>query len=124
VLTSINPVILFVKDYEKAFRFYKDTLGLKLVSAEEPHDEFATFEIGGTVFALHGGYDGEIREGNIALHFVSSDIRNEVRRLKKKGVNFRKQIRKMPWGALQTTFVDPDGNEFDLIQHPKGGPIM
>ena len=124
MLTSINPIILFVKDYGKALKFYKETLGLRLTSVEEPEEEFATFDIGGTVFALHGGYDGEIREGNIALHFVTMDIHNEVERLRAQGVSFTKPIKKMPWGAYQASFVDPEGNEFDLMQHPKGGPIM
>ena len=124
MITSINPIILFVRDYKKSLIFYRDTLGLKLTSLNEPHEEFATFDIGGTVFALHGGYDGEVKEGNIAIHFVARDIRREVKRLKAKDVKFKKEIRKMPWGACQATFIDPDGNEMDLIQHPKGGPIM
>ena len=125
LITSINPIILFVKDYEKSLRFYRDTLGLKQTSQEEPEEKFATFDIGGTVFALHGGYDGEVmKEGNIALHFAVEDIKKEVEGLKANGVKFTKEIRKMPWGAYQATFRDPDGNEMDMMQHPKDGPIM
>ena len=125
MITSINPIILFVKDYKRSLSFYRDTLGLKLASSDDPHEEFATFDIGGTVFALHGGYDREIKgDGNIAIHFVTENLEEEVKRLKENGAKFTKEIRKMPWGAHQATFADPDGNEMDLMQHPEGGPIM
>jgi predicted enzyme related to lactoylglutathione lyase len=123
-ITSINPIILFVKDYGVSLGFYRDVLGLKLTSQDEPHEEFATFDVGGTVFAIHGGYEGAAGEGNVALHFAVTDIKEEVERLKSKGVKFTKEVHKMPWGAYQATFVDPDGNEMDMMQHPAGGPIM
>ena len=125
MIRSINPIILFVKDYKKSLQFYKNFLGLKETALKEPgEEEFTTFDVGGTVFALHGGYDGDIEEGNVAIHFVTNDIRKEVKRLKAIGVKFTKEIKKMHWGAYQATFVDPDGNEMDIMQHPKGGPIM
>ena len=99
-------------------------MGLQIISLEEQQEEFATFEIGGTVFALHGVYEAKIRENNVAIHFVVKDIREEVTRLKSKGVEFTKEIHKMPWGAYQATFSDSDGNKMDITQHPEGGPIM
>jgi predicted enzyme related to lactoylglutathione lyase len=122
--SSINPIILFVKEFDASLEFYEKKLGLRRISGEEPEEEFARFDVGGVVFALHGGYEGEVEEGNIALHFAVVDIRSEVKRLKAKGVKFSRRMRKMPWGAYQTSFVDPDGNEIDMIQHPTGGPVM
>lgn len=124
MITSINPVILFVKDYKKSLDFYRNILGLSMTSLDEPEEEFATFDIGGTVFALHGGYEGEAKEGNVAIHFVTKDIQQEVSGLKSRRVKFTKEIKKMPWGAYQATFADPDGNRMDLMQHPENGPIM
>lgn len=112
-----------MRDYAACLKFYRDILGLKQTSSDEPHEEFATFQVGVTVFALHGGYDGET-EGNVALHFAVEDIETEVKRLQNAGVKFTKPIHRMPWGAYQATFLDPDGNEMDMMQHPKNGPIM
>jgi predicted enzyme related to lactoylglutathione lyase len=56
--------------------------------------------------------------------FVVEEIQKEVRRLKSKGVEFTKEIHKMPWGGYQATFSDSDGNKMNITQHPKGGPIM
>jgi predicted enzyme related to lactoylglutathione lyase len=124
MISSINPILLFVKDFDASLEFYQKTLGLRMMSGEETLEGFARFDVGGVVFALHGGYQGEVGEGNVALHFEVADIRSEVKRLKAKGVKFSGRIRKMPWGAYQASFVDPDGNEMDMIQHPAGGPVM
>lgn len=124
MIIAMNPIILFVKDFETSLSFYRNILGLKMTHIVEPHEDFATFDVGGTVFALHGGFKGKVGEGNVALHFVVKNINAEVKKLKMKGVKFTKRIKKMPWGAYQTSFLDPDGNEMDIIQHPKGGPVF
>jgi len=123
MFTGISPIILFVKDFKKSLRFYRNILGLKLESMDSPDEEFATFRIGDLVFAIHGGYKGK-RGGPINIHFVVEDIHSAVKKLRTRGVKFIGSIERMPWGAYQTTFVDPDGNQLDIMQHPESGPIM
>ncbi len=115
MITSISPVILFVKDFQKALVFYRDKLGLTPSSGEAPHEEFSSFAVGSVEFSIHGGYKGR-KGGPIDIHFLTKDIREEVKRLKENGVSFTRDVEKMPWGAYQATFLDPDGNELELYQ--------
>lgn len=115
MIARIDPILLFVKDFTRSLSFYRDVLGLKVRSHEPVHEQFAQFELGGTTFAIHGGYKGK-PGGPIHLHFEVRDIRKSVKALKSKGAKFSGPIEKMPWGTYETSFVDPDGNEFDLTQ--------
>jgi hypothetical protein len=36
--------------------------------------------------------------------------------MKNNGTKFSEEIKEVPWGGLEATFVDPDGNEIDLYQ--------
>ena len=115
MIEGLNPIILFVKNYRECVIFYRDKLGLQPTGEEQPHEDFITFLVGGVEFSLHGGYDGSPK-GPIDLHFLTSDINEEVETLKAMGVKFTREPEKMPWGAYQARFVDPDGNEMDLYQ--------
>lgn len=115
MITNISPVILFVKDFQKALVFYRDTLGLTPSSSEATHGEFASFAVGSVGFSIHGGYKGG-KGGPIDIHFLTKDIWEEVKRLKEKGVSFTKDVEMMPWGSYQATFLDSDGNELELYQ--------
>ena len=39
--------------------------------------------------------------------------------MKSLGTIFKEDIKEVPWGGLEATFVDPDGNEIDLYQPKK-----
>jgi predicted enzyme related to lactoylglutathione lyase len=113
---AISPIILFVRSFDECYAFYREKLGLKPISLDSPQREYAAFRVGDTVFALHGGYRGKVGEANIALHFAFKDLESEVKRLEANGVKFTRDIELMPWGEYQATFVDPDGNEIDMVQ--------
>ncbi len=113
---AISPIILFVKNFDECYAFYREKLGLKPISPDTPKRKYAAFSVGGTVFALHGGYSGKVGETNIALHFAFKDLKSQVKRFKANGVKFAREIELMPWGEYQATFVDPDGNEIDMVQ--------
>jgi predicted enzyme related to lactoylglutathione lyase len=94
-------------------RFYRDALGLKVQSLEDVHEEYASFRVGGIVFAIHGGHRRSGR-GPVALHFEVSDCRAAYRALRKRGVRFSSPPERMPWGSVTARFRDPDGNELEL----------
>ena len=115
MIKEINPIILFVKNFNECLSFYRDILGLKLVGRTSENSNFATFDVGGTDFSIHGGYSGK-SNGPIQIHFVTDDIYSDVERMKNNGTKFSEEIKEVPWGGLEATFVDPDGNEIDLYQ--------
>ncbi len=51
----------------------------------------------------------------MALHFEVEDIFATVQRLRDQGYEVE-DPKKMEYGVYETSFKDPDGNEFDLIQ--------
>lgn len=117
MIMRIEPILLFVRDFERCLAFYRDVVGLRLKSEE---DGYAEFDVGGTTFALHGGYEGEGRsrhgEGPLALHFWTEDIQATVKRLKDKGVKITREPEWMEFGAWEAAFEDPEGNEWGLVQ--------
>lgn len=119
-------VTVVVRDVRRAARWYRDALGFraKSVSAKwgwaevavpgasvrlalvEPRKEWGP--IGRKLRARMGKNTGVI------LH--TKDILRERERLAAKDVRFTREPRREPWGGLEALFVDPDGNEFHLVQ--------
>ncbi len=116
MITRIDPIVVFVRDFEKSLAFYRDQVGLKL--AYPPMKEgqgWAAFQVGGTGFCIHGGGKGNNRKSPVDVHFSVKDIRGTARKMKAKGVTCLHPVKKMPWG-LETTFRDPSGNTFELLE--------
>jgi predicted enzyme related to lactoylglutathione lyase len=114
MLDKIDPVILAVNRFEECVNFYKDKLGLVEIHREKPPDQFVTFNLGGDEFSLHGGYEGK-KDGPISIYFLTSDIDDEVARLKGQGVKIVKSPERFSWGWLAVV-EDPDGNEIGIYQ--------
>ncbi len=114
MFVGLDPIILFVKDFDRQLGFYRNTLGLKYKGGSYG---WAEFDVGGTTFALHGGFKGHVpKDNNVAVHFAVKGINELTKRLKTKGVKFTKDVTLEDFGAYQATLEDPEGNEFDLIE--------
>jgi predicted enzyme related to lactoylglutathione lyase len=59
---------------------------------------------------------GTPEPGPTGITFITDDIAAEYEGLRSKGVRFLSIPQKMDWGEWIASFVDPDGNEFDLKQ--------
>ena len=114
MITRIHPVVVFVKDFGKSLAFYRDKVGLKL--AYPAQDVWAEFKLKGCSFCIHRGGKRTNRGSSVDVHFEVKGIRATVRRMKAKGVPFLCPVRKMPYGVWETTFRDPSGNTFELIE--------
>lgn len=114
MIKNINPIILFVKNFDKSLEFYRDALGLHQRESDSSPN-FITFELENMEFSIHGGYSG-VPGGPIHFHFVTNDIIGDVKLLKMRCVKFVKEINSVPWGGYEATFLDPDGNEIDIYQ--------
>ena len=118
MITRIHPIVVFVKDFGKSLAFYRDKVGLKLAypPSHEHGGGWAEFKVGGSSFCIHGGGRRTNRNSSVDVHFEVKGIQATVRRMKARGVRFLCPVTKMPYGVWETTFRDPSGNTFELVE--------
>lgn len=112
---SFDAVFYYAHDMERSIAFYRDTLGLPLVS----RDFVARFDIDGVLFEIVPMPDKVrlIGTGNARLCLQVIDIHDAVKQLKERGVETT-QV-KSEAGGLLAFFNDPEGNELCLWQYTK-----
>lgn len=120
-------IVAFVTivDVERAKSFYRDTLGLTLMSEEPP---FAlVFDANGIMIRLGMGKELPKVPGTV-LGWQVPEIEVAVRELMNAGVQFErfdglkqneKGIWSTPTGARVAWFRDPDGNILSISEHPE-----
>ena len=109
-------------DRTRATNFYRNVLGLKLVS----EDDFAiVFDCGGTLLRVVR-VDAVALAPYTVLGWQVQDIASIVKALSKAGVQFERYsfleqdalgIWTAPGGAKAAWFKDPDGNVLSVSQH-------
>jgi catechol 2,3-dioxygenase-like lactoylglutathione lyase family enzyme len=114
---------LSIVDVERAKAFYRDTLGLTLVSEEPP---FAlVFEAHGIMLRLGMAKSLPPAHGTV-LGWNVPDIASAVTELAEAGVHFERYpqlpqddlgVWTAPGGAKVAWFKDPDGNILSVSQH-------
>ena|SRR5690242_11103337 len=112
-----------VSDPERAKTFYRDTLGLKLVSEELPYA--LVFDCQGTM--LRVTIVPKVKAaGYTVLGWLVKDIAAMAERLQAAGVEFQRYqgmkqdklgVWTSPSGARVAWFQDPDGNLLSISQH-------
>lgn len=124
---SKYKIVAFVTivDVERAKSFYRDTLGLTLMSEEPP---FAlVFDANGIMIRLGMGKELPKAPGTV-LGWRVPEIEVAVRELVNAGVQFErfdglkqdeKGIWNTPTGARVAWFRDPDGNILSISEHPE-----
>jgi catechol 2,3-dioxygenase-like lactoylglutathione lyase family enzyme len=114
-----------IVDVERAKQFYRDTLGLRLVSEEPP---FAlVFDAHGIMLRLGMGKELPPAFGTV-LGWQVPDAAAAARELQQAGVRFERYdymkqddlgIWTAPTGAKVAWFKDPDGNILSISEHPE-----
>jgi catechol 2,3-dioxygenase-like lactoylglutathione lyase family enzyme len=114
-----------IVDVARAKEFYRDTLGLRLLSEEPP---FAlVFDANGILLRLGMGKELPPAHGTV-LGWQVPDISAAVRDLMQAGICFERygflqqdelSIWTTPTGAKVAWFKDPDGNILSLSEHPE-----
>lgn len=116
-----------IVDVERAKTFYRDTLGLTLLSEEPP---FAlVFDANGIMIRLGMAKQHTPAQGTV-LGWQVPDIVAAVNELVEAGVRFERYnfnwmkqdelgIWTAPTGAKVAWFKDPDGNILSLSEHPE-----
>ncbi len=70
----------------------------------------------GVSMAGPGMHGDEKPGGYTGITIITDDIDADFDRLTATGITFTQPVSEMPWGDRATWFVDPDGNQFYLIQ--------
>jgi catechol 2,3-dioxygenase-like lactoylglutathione lyase family enzyme len=114
-----------IVDVARAKEFYRDVLGLRLLSEEPP---FAlVFEANGIMLRLGMGKELPPANGTV-LGWQVPDAAATVRDLERAGVRFERYdfmkqdelgIWTTPTGAKVAWFKDPDGNILSISEHPE-----
>ncbi|MFD1795284.1 glyoxalase/bleomycin resistance/extradiol dioxygenase family protein [Paracoccus aurantiacus] len=114
----INP-ICFSADLDRARRFYRDLMGLRIL---EDEGGFVRFEGG---FALHEGRalhrtvfgtdpaPGTFGRGNLVLYFEDNDLDAAFIRIAPE-VELIHPIQRQHWGQRVFRFHDPDGHIVEI----------
>jgi catechol 2,3-dioxygenase-like lactoylglutathione lyase family enzyme len=114
-----------IVDVSRAKGFYRDTLGLRLVTEEPP---FAlVFDANGIMLRLGMAKEIAPAHGTV-LGWQVPEITATVRNLAQAGVSFERyegmdqdelSVWTSPTGAKVAWFKDPDGNILSISEHPE-----
>jgi catechol 2,3-dioxygenase-like lactoylglutathione lyase family enzyme len=115
VKLSFDAVFYYVTDLDDAISFYRDTLGLPLVSV----DFVARFDLDGVLIELVPVPPGSVvpGNGNARLCFSVSDLNDTVEQLHARGIE-TSDLKNKKAGRI-AFFRDPDGNELSLWEYVK-----
>ena len=116
---KLFAVRVFVTDWERAIRFYTETLG---IPASYRSDElgWAQLATGEGQLALERAAPGDSEALDLVGRFVGvslqvPDIEATHKTLSERGVEFLAPPEAQPWGGVLAHFRDPDGNVITLL---------
>ena len=98
-------MIKFVGNMDKAVKFYRDVVGLRVKFESPGWGEFVTGE---TTLALHPVSDKN-PAGKVELGFTVADVETFYREMSAKGVLFNMPPKKQDFGGVLAQFVDSEG---------------
>ena len=120
-LSKIGQISMNARDFDRAVRFYRDTLGLRFLFTAPPH--LAFFDCDGVRLLLDLPEDKEFDHPGSILYFAVDDIDAVHRSLVSRGVTFRNAphlTARLPdrevWMAF---FDDTEGNALALMSEPR-----
>lgn len=115
--TRLGNINLFVRDVERAARFYVQALGLALNAERSAPPGFALLEAGGCTLTLQDGSAPgaafDQREG-VELGFVVDDVEAARRRIQECGGSVG-EVEQMGWGGGFDA-SDPDGHRLAIYR--------
>lgn len=118
----LHFVIIYVRDQERALRFYVDKLGFQVAVDHIFENGQRWIEVApadGTanlgLALLQPGDDAEkLIRPESRVWFITEDVPRKYEEWKTRGVQFQHPPEVPAWGGVHTRFEDPDGNSFGL----------
>src|SRR5271157_1290952 len=110
---AFDAVFYYVSDIETSIAFYRDTLGLPMIS----HDSVARFDLDGVLIELVRVPPGSVvpGSGNARLCFSVANLQETLEQMHARGIA-TSDIKSKKGGKL-AFFRDPDGNELCLWEY-------
>ena len=126
-LNQVWTVNVWVSDMERSVEFYTQKLGFVVALVDDKNKwvelslpgGFTKIALREPTMALGESYYKYMTQSigtSTGIAFETPDIKALYDDLKAKGVKFVEPPREMPWGGIMTTFVDLDGNEFQVVE--------
>lgn len=109
-MRRLSFAIIYTERFDEMKAFYADQVGLPVRLAE---GDWIEFDTGGAALALQRS--NEAQKQGIALRLQSEDLELDVETLSKRGVQFTRPVRDLPWGRF-AEFRDAEDNRVGLIQ--------
>ncbi len=114
---------IFIRDYDRSLRFYRDQLGFSLVADNRFEDGGRWVAVappdGSAILALvvpaPGSEEYDLIGRARQIVFITEDINAMYEKWRKRGVRFLHPPQTPVWGGMFTGFEDPDGNSFALV---------
>ena len=105
-VTEVGEICLLTRDVIRLAGFYRELLGLEGENADPVHQFLIREGTALTVMQDEGERSGQ----SAALAFTVEDIEVACARVKELGGEVAEPPTKRPWGAINMSFRDPDGN--------------
>ena len=105
---KIGEVCLYTNDVITLANFYKKLFGIDNCSDDEVHQTLIAEETQFTIY--NDGSRKNKGNQNIILAFTVEDIDLEYEKLLSMGVEIIEKPTHRPWGTINMSFYDPDGN--------------
>ena len=137
MLTKLNDICLFVKDFQGALKFYTEKFGFKVkrLQPDPEHANYAEFEFHGTAVTLwdkkglcevvdHTYIDGDGHHFMMAVKVPAlQDVDDIAEELIGNGVNCIKEPTTYGFGSRADYFQDFEGNVWEVFAWEEGnGP--
>lgn len=117
VVTALDHVYYWTGDMDRSVAFYTEVLGLHL--SRRDGGNWAVFDAGGRMFALHGAIEGRpVQPGGATAVFAVNDLERAMAVLRERGVDFDHQG-EVEGYARFASFKDPDGNGVQIIEYAR-----
>ena len=118
----LHFAIIYVRDQERALRFYVDKLGFRVVVDHKFENGQRWVEVAPADGNAHLGLAPLQPDDDTArligpearIWFITEDVNRKYEEWKARGVQFRHPPEAPAWGGIHTRFEDADGNSFGL----------
>ena len=114
MIEQIQTVAVVVSDEKKAKEWYRAKLGFEV---QDDMEHWVVVGPPGSLTGIHLCKGETLEPGNTGILMLAGDIENTCKELKRKDVQFTRELGKAEWDEKITyaMFKDPDGNVFWLM---------
>lgn len=114
MFNSLDSIILYVKNIEKAKQFYQEKLGFSMIRDDGNYVIFRVSSRDKTHLAINLATQKNA-PGKQAIVLASRNIDRTYKNLKAIKVNIIEELQTKSWGKT-FTFADIDGNKIEVVE--------